>query len=299
MRKARLATIIIAALMLVVILASCGGKEKPTEPVIDPPAGMVYISKGSFTMGDTTGEEALLTPHKVTLNSFFISKYEVTQAEYAQYMLPGMPWTVEYGRGDNHPAYYVSWYAALKYCNLRSIAEGLTPCYKINGSTNPEDWGEIPIDRDSPNIDAWDAATCNWKTNGYRLPSEAEWEYAARAKTNDPDLLYSGSNNINTVAWYVDNSGGKSHPVGTKEPNAIGTYDMSGNIKEWCWDWSGGYYSSSQTNPTGPDTGMWRVLRGGYWDDPANWCKVFFRYADKPVRIEHNYGFRVCRSKVD
>lgn len=247
-------------------------------------------------MGRTTGsgDSDELPTHTVTLNSFYIGKYEVTQAEYSQYM-PSPNW--DYGLGDNYPAYYVSWYAILKYCNLRSMAEGLTPCYTISGSTNPDNWGEVPTSRNS----TWDAAICNWNANGYRLPTEAEWEYAARAATNNPDYLYSGSDDISTVAWYWSNSGSSTHPVGTKAPNGIGTYDMSGNVWEWCWDWySSSYYSSSpQNDPRGPESGSKRVLRGGSWYDFAatTLCRVANRNNYNPCSSYYSRsGFRLCRA---
>ena len=262
---------------------------------ITVPSDFIYVPGGTFTMGDTRGlgfSDELPT-HTVTLNSFYIGKYEVTQAEYSQYM-PSPNWTSSYGLGDNYPAYRVSWYAILKYCNLRSMAEGLTPCYTISGSTDPADWGEVPTSNNS----TWDAAICNWNANGYRLPTEAEWEYAARGATNNPDYLYSGSDDINAVAWYTNNSGSSTHPVGTKAPNGIGTYDMSGNVWEWCWDWySSSYYSSSpQDNPTGPASGSSRVFRGGSWSYNAYYCTVSFRLDYFATYSHYSLGFRVCRA---
>jgi formylglycine-generating enzyme required for sulfatase activity len=262
-----------------------------------PPVQMIYVPGGTFTMGRTTGSgfSHELPTHTVTLNSFYIGKFEVTQAEYSQYMQPGSSWTSGYGLGDNYPAYYVSWYAILKYCNLRSIAEGLTPCYTINGSTNPANWGAVPTD----NNDAWDAAICDWNANGYRLPTEAEWEYAARGATNNPDYLYSGSDDINAVAWYDgNNSTYGSKPVGTKSPNGIGTNEMSGNVYEWCWDWySSSYYSNSpQNNPTGPASGSYRVRRGGCWYSGATLCRVALRFYYRPDYSYDVIGFRLCRS---
>lgn len=261
------------------------------------PGQMIHVPGGTFTMGRTTGsgQSNELPTHTVTLNSYYIGKYEVTQAEYSQYAQPGSNWTSSYGLGDNYPAYYVSWYAILKYCNLRSMAEGLTPVYSISGSTNPTNWGSVPTSNNS----TWNAAICNWNANGYRLPTEAEWEYAARGATNNPDYLYSGSDDINAVAWYSgNNSPNGSKPVGTKAPNGIGTYDMSGNVWEWCWDWySSSYYSSSPSNnPTGPNSGSLRVSRGGYWGNSANYCRVAYRGSDSPYFSYYLIGFRVCRA---
>ena len=265
---------------------------------ITVPSNWVFVQGGTFTMGRTTGsgESDELPTHTVTLNSYYIGRYEVTQAEYSQYMQPGSSWTSNYGLGLNYPAYYVSWYSILKYCNLRSLEEGLTPVYSISGSTNPAIWGAVPT---SSNNATWDAAICNWNANGYRLPTEAEWEYAARGASNTPDYLYSGSDDINAVAWYSgNNSPNGSKPVGTKAPNGIGTYDMSGNLWEWCWDWySNSYYSSSpQSNPTGPASGNYRLLRGGNWFDFETGCRVSFRGSYYPYYGYSYYGFRLCRA---
>jgi len=267
------------------------------DGVSDMPDGFVLVPGGTFTMGRTTGSgySDELPTHSVTLNSFYLGTYEVTQAEYAQFMQPGSSWTSNYGLGDNYPAYYVSWYAILKYCNLRSMAEGLTPVYSISGSTNPANWGSVPTSNNS----TWNAAICNWNANGYRLPTEAEWEYAARGATNTPDYLYSGSDDINAVAWYSgNNSPNGSKPVGTKAPNGLGLYDMSGNVYEWCWDWYGSsYYSSSPgSNPTGPASGSSRVLRGGFWSIRADYCRVALRNNSSPLISYYSIGFRLCRA---
>jgi len=257
----------------------------------------VYVPGGTFNMGDTRGGgySDELPTHTVTLNSFYISKYEVTQAEYSQYMQPGSSWTSNYGLGANYPAYHVSWYAILKYCNLRSMAEGRTPVYSINGTTNPANWGAVP----TSNNTAWNAGICNWSANGYRLPTEAEWEYAARGATNIPDYLYSGSNDINAVAWYEgNNTPSGSKPVGGKAANGLGLHDMSGNVREWCWDWySGSYYSVSPVNnPTGPVSGTYRVLRGGGWYYDASPCRVSSRSSSNPSYSNCGSGFRLVRA---
>jgi len=257
----------------------------------------IYVPGGTFTMGDThgVGFDWELPTHIVTLEPFHISRHELSQAEYEAIL--GYNPSSEYGVGDNYPVYYVSWYSAIKYCNLRSMAEGLTACYTVGGSTDPADWGEVP-DIYHP---AWDSAICNWEANGYRLPTEAEWEYAARGAANNPDYLYSGSNIIDAVAWYWDNWGAAnfcSKPVGGLAPNAIGAYDMSGNVWEWCWDWySDSYYSSSPGDcPTGPANGTGRVMRGGSWGHNDYYCRVAGRNYNSPFNSVATIGLRVCKT---
>lgn len=256
---------------------------------------MIHVPGGTFTMGRTTGsgDADELPTHTVTLTSFTIGKYEVTQLEW----LTVMGSNPSYYTGDLYrPVETVSWYAALVYCNKRSILEGLTPVYTINGSTNPDNWGSIPI---TLNAD-WNAAQCNWSASGYRLPTEAEWEYAARGTTNNPDFLYAGSNTAIDVAWFLINSGSITHIVGHLMPNGIGTNDMSGNVNEWCWDWyDSAYYNvSPPINPTGPDTGSWRINRGGDFDDhSASLCRVARRIGNTPWFATYNQGLRVVRSQ--
>jgi formylglycine-generating enzyme required for sulfatase activity len=307
MRKLRLALIFVAAVMMLITVTSCG--KKTTEP--DVSAGkMIFVPGGTFTMGDTKNLEfyGAQPTHTVTLNPFYIGKYEVTQAEYTKYMQPKHHWIDLYGLGARYPAYGISWYAAIKYCNLRSIAEGLTPCYTISESTNPADWGEVPDDYNHPGIRTWDIVTCDFAANGYRLPTEAEWEYAARGATNVPDYRYSGSDNIDAVAWYDNQTIGadheelKTHPAAKKAPNALGIYDMSGNVGEWCWDWfDANYYARSpENNPTGPVRGRdLRVTRGGYWFADAWKCIVFYRGNEFTSSNDAALGFRLCRSKID
>lgn len=253
------------------------------------PDNMIEVGGGIFKMGskNENDEQPL---HEVTLAPFLICRYEVTQAEW-KHVMGSNP---SHWKGDKLPVEQVSWYDILKYCNLRSLEEGFTPCYNIAGSLNPVDWGEVPTSSN----DSWDAVTCNFGANGYRLPTEAEWEFAARGGIKSEGYQYSGSQKLDSVAWYSDNSGNKTHKVGTKKANELGIYDMSGNLWEWCWDWySDSYYGTSpKDNPAGPYTGNSRILRGGSWNITANSCRVSYRYGYDPYSSYYSYGFRVCRS---
>jgi len=265
------------------------------------PEGFVLIPAGSFQMGSTEGYDRNKPVHEVTITKpFYMGKYEVTQAEYEKYCsYTGISSpSSSYGDGDNYPAYNVSWYAALVYCNKRSMAEGLTPCYSISVSTNPEDWGDVPISSNS----TWNAVECNWNANGYRLPTEAEWEYAARAGDNTVDsLTYSGTNDENKLgdyAWYAGNSDNTTHEVGKKEANAFGLYDMSGNVCEWCWNWFTDSYDTTTeggSDPTGSSAGSDRVYRGGSIGGNSGFCAVSCRYGYSPYDHNRCLGFRVVR----
>jgi len=259
-------------------------------------SSFVLVQGGTFQMGGNvySGEQPV---HSVTLSSFLIGKYELTQSEWQTVMTGnnnGISATPSSFSGNpNRPVERVSWYAAIVFCNRKSIQEGLTPCYAKGGNTNPGNWGTMPT---SSTDTQWDAITCNWSANGYRLPTEAEWEFAARGGNQSNAYTYSGSNTVGNVAWYSSNSGSRTHDVGTKAANELGIYDMSGNVWEWCWDWYGSYSSSPSSNPRGPNSGSSRVLRGGscYYYDVI--CRVAYRNNGSPGGSSYDLGLRLVRT---
>ena len=173
---------------------------------------------------------------------------------------------------------------------MLSIKEGLAPCYAIDGKKDPKDWGSVPDKySDSTKREKWDAATCDFTANGYRLPTEAEWEWAARGGES---YTYAGSDDIDEVAWYTINTNDSgTRDVKTKKANAYGLYDMSGNVYEWCWDWYGSI--SSGTPDTGSASGSIRCLRGGSWDYFASGAQIASRIYFYPYNRDSRYGFRV------
>ena len=269
---------------------------------------MVLIPAGTFMMGSNKGEVNNKPVHEVTITKpFYMGKYEVTKGEFYKY------WQKEDipTGGDNYPVIWIYWVEAIEYCNKRSIAEGLIPCYSVDGKSNPDTWGidDIIASEEVVNF------RCNWEANGYRLPTEAEWEYAARAGDNTIDsLIWSGTSDINNLdqyAWYNDNSSAKTHEVGKKQPNALGLYDMTGNVKEMCWnlyDSSNGYDEDTEsgTDPTGASSGTTRVARGGSYKEGYTFLHVARRYglsggyAIQPQSRGRcdDVGFRVVRSAV-
>lgn len=227
--------------------------------------------------------------HPVSLQGFFISAKETTQSEWYEIMntLPSSA----YGSGPEFPVYQVSWYDAIVYCNKKSISEGLNPVYALNAVTNPDSWGTIPT---TSNPD-WNAITCNWDANGYRLPTEAEWEFASRGGTWSIGYDFSGSNRVGNVAWYLNNSSNLTHQTATKQKNEAGIYDMSGNVYEWCWDWVAPYENVSQNNPTGPVSGTAKSIRGGSFLNDTQNCLSTFRNELSPESRINYTGFRIIR----
>ena len=266
---------------------------------ITVPEGFVEIPDASITGSEewTPYSNIFVSGRALNIKAFWMSDHEVTREEYKNVVGsdPSIPRAYDKDGNEltgpaagNNPVTNVSWYDAIVYCNKRSINESLTPCYTINGSTDPTSWGTVPVSSDS----TWNAPTCDFIANGYRLPTEAEWELAARGEES---YEYAGSDNIDDVAWYTGNTNDTgTREVKTKKANGYGLYDMSGNVWEWCWDWSGSI--SSSTPESGVSSGSYRCLRGGSWNRVAFICIVAGRCGYDPYDRYGSIGFRLVRS---
>jgi formylglycine-generating enzyme required for sulfatase activity len=309
---ARLFNVVFAAVFAAIAFAACGTKPavvgdpqpEPEKGPLPPLIEMVHIPSGSFSMGSPESVASSLSierpVHHVTIRGFLLGKYEVTQGQYFE-VVGTRPSNFRTNLNDDSPDGWmklpvemVSWYEAVAFCNRLSIKEKLSPVYRIGGSVNPNDWGDPP-QAETP---AWNAIEMISGANGYRLPTEAEWEYAAKGGSGSPgNFRYAGHNAIDNVAWHYENSDFKIHEIGRKAPNGLGLHDMSGNVMEWCWDWHDDYTSRSQDNPTGPHRGMYRAIRGGAWSVSTHYARVEYRHNNLPSYRGVNLGFRVARSQ--
>ncbi|MBT4482641.1 MAG: SUMF1/EgtB/PvdO family nonheme iron enzyme [Candidatus Latescibacteria bacterium] len=224
------------------------------------------IPEGNFSMGSSTYYEQPV--HEVSLDAFEMSVTEVTQHQYETIMGTNPSWTLI---GSTLPVDNVNWYDAVMFCNRLSVIAGLEQCYDES---------------------TWE---CNFSKNGFRLPTEAEWEYACRAGTTTEYYTGNTNSNLKSAGWFYDNGKQKTHPVGEKVPNKLGLYDMHGNVWEWCNDrYGSNYYSESpEHNPPGPDTAPWRVIRGGGWVSRDYQCRSACRDLSPPEASGRDLGFRV------
>lgn len=288
-------------------------RRAPVKPATAPavvPAGMVFVAGGRFHMGDAFGEGAAdeRPVRECVVASFFMDRTEVSLAlwnrvsTWSDVRGYDLVFAGATGVASNHPVHYVSWYDCVKWCNARSELEGLTPCYTVGGETYKVGEGE-PVS--------------NHAADGYRLPSEMEWEYAARGGTTGRRFPWDGADDIEheranfRAGESPDHVGGTpqgyhpryndgtmpyTSPVGAFAPNGYGLHDMAGNVWEWCWDWyDSGAYAVAEARSWGPPTGKTRVLRGGSWYDPAFKCRVTSRNSLNPRGSGSDLGFRTVR----
>jgi len=276
-------------------------------------AEMVLIPAGGFQMGDSLNEGYFdeLPVHSVRVSALAMDAFEVTKglwddvAMWAAAHGYDIDPTSAQGKGPTHPAVDVSWYEAVKWANARSEREGLKPCYTVG-------W-RVYRTGQSPDV------SCNWDTSGYRLPTETEWEKAARGGVEGRRFPWSDADTIQHARANYYSRGDQSYdtsptreyhpdvdnhptpytsPAGSFAPNGYGLYDMAGNVWEWCWDWydEAVYASSVESDPRGPASGTYRVLRGGAWDNFGDHCRVAHRYVFWPDRGIYHLGFRLVRS---
>ena len=241
--------------------AANGGKSSKVISILITVNGvtfnMIKVDGGTFTMGATSEQQNPDSYEKPT-HQVTLSSYYIGETEVTQALWKAvMGNNPSWSKGENLPVEYVSWKDCKKFIG------------KLNKLTK----------------------------RSFRLPTEAEWEYAARGGKRSNHTQYSGGSMIDDVAWYDGNSGGKTHSVKTKKPNELGLYDMSGNVWEWCQDWYGSYSSNAQTNPTGPDSGSYRVFRGGTWSIFGWFCRSSFRGNSSPGYRGYGLGFRLALSE--
>ncbi len=231
----------------------------------------------------------------VTLTSFLIDTYEVTQKDYLAVM--GTNPSYGFGVSDDRPVYNVSWFNAVEYCNRLSLLNGLAPCYSyLSYGAEPSDWPpEWDDSWSTPPYNNHQNFSCDWAAGGYRLPTDMEWEFAARGGVLSQGYVYSGSNTLGDVGWYNGNAGYLSHPVGSKAANELGFHDLSGNVGEWTWDIFASLPVTPQTDPHGAASGNYRTFRNGYFNSPAANCATTYRAYTRASTYSAGTGFRICR----
>ncbi len=241
-------------------------QDAPTPHTTPSGISMLLLPGGSFSMGDENGEVDEV-PHEVSVGPFYIDTHEVSQEEYERVMEDNPSKFL----GKTNPAEQIRWSDAVRYCNARSQLEGLDPAYDLT---------------------TW---TCRFEANGYRLPTEAEWEYAARAGTDTAYSFGDGDAKLRQHAWYKTTAKGKPRPIGQRRHNPWGLYDMHGNVWEWCNDcYSVDYFTKSpKENPRGPEAGDKKVLRGGCWNSEPDACRSAYRYNENPAYTDACFGYDI------
>ncbi|MCX6876143.1 MAG: SUMF1/EgtB/PvdO family nonheme iron enzyme [Verrucomicrobia bacterium] len=276
-------------------------------------AAFAVIPGGEFTMGDTLDGTKTATPHPVTVSAFSMQKKEVTKAQWdevrawsQQHGYPDL--ALGEGRAADHPVQSLTWFDAVRWCNAKSEKEGLIPCYYTDAAQT------AVLRTGNPKLDN---TMVKWSANGYRLPTEAEWEKAARGGLSGKrfpwgdTITHNEANYESNVADKYDESPTRGHhptyaiddfpftsPVGSFAANGYGLFDMAGNVWEWCWDWYGTYPTEPSTDPRGAATGTRRVNRGGSWGDYARTCRAAYRYNDFPSSDFDSMGFRLACTAV-
>lgn len=294
------------------IVLTCSACSTSNEQLINEEE-MVLVEAGDFEMGSASSNTNYGPLHEVSLDAYYIGKFEVTQNRW-EAIMGNNPSHHTYCGGDC-PVSDVSWYEILVFCNRLSMQEGLQPVYSINDSTHPEEWGTIPKSLDFNAT--WNAVKPDFNANGYRLPTEAEWEFAARGGTKSKGFQYAGTNNKEDLFLFANfcdlncswtsqditqNDGYPGiSPVGTYRPNELGLHDMGGNLLERCWDWydKNYYQNSPRVNPTGPDSPTahrCRIIRDGSFKLPISYFPVTSRGGRRPSVHGSDVGFRLCRT---
>ncbi len=284
--------VIITHVLIALLTSYIVGQETIVSKINE---SLIAVEGGSFNMGSSLYEKNERPVRNINIKGFYMLKTEVTQEQYMSVM--GVNYS--HFKSPNRPVEEVSWYDAIVFCNRLSILAGLTPAYSLDGQTNPELWGDVPRITDGEDLKAhWNTIVCDFSVDGYRLPTEAEWEYAAHGGVFNETTLYSGSDNLSEVGWNVDSLEGETRDVAMLLPNALGLYDMSGNVWEWCWDWYGTYKVSDIDNPIGADmniTGK-KIRRGGSISSDKVFCRVSNRASSNPEIRGVDLGFRIVRS---
>ena len=316
-KSMRLLSIAVLITVIGITMLACGGNPTNEKPEIE---GMVWIEGGSFRMGSPENEPGrwdgwsenenprTANGGVVTISGFYMGKFPVTQAQYEEVMGSNPSHFQSAENSGSLPVETVRWFEAIVFCNKLSMLEDLTPAYVIDGKTDPSQWGAVPTSTSHENYELWNTVQVVSGSTGYRLPTEAQWEYAARAGTTT--AFNWGTNTINETqanyrASHVDannlTAGTNRNTTtvqGTFTPNAWWLYDMHGNVFEWCWDWYTGSYDNAggSNDPMGPDSSEhYRVIRAGSWLSQSGPLRSAFRGSARPTRQFDYLGFRVVR----